>query len=111
VFGRVQWDDWPWVNAPQVQRPLLINSLTPLGADYTLNPLFVTTTGCLKQSRKAKAMPKVNPWHSVKQYTRNVHHDNTECTEGNNIEKEYWRAGTGGRPKCEHCADLDAKGK
>jgi hypothetical protein len=56
-------------------------------------------------------MSQVNPWHSVKQYTRNVYHDNTECTEGNNIEKEYWRAGTGGRPKCEHCAALDAKGK
>ena len=56
-------------------------------------------------------MAKVDPWHSVKLYTRSVYHDNTTCDEGNNIEKEYWRAGTGGRIKCEHCAKYDAQGK
>lgn len=51
---------------------------------------------------------KVSPWHSVKQPR---HHDNTNCTEGNNIEKENLRAGTGGKPLCTHCADLDRQGK
>ena len=46
-----------------------------------------------------------SPWHSIKQ---RVHHDNTQCTEGNNIEKENLRDGTGGKPLCDHCARLDA---
>jgi len=46
-----------------------------------------------------------SPWHSIKQ---NVHHDNTRCTEGNNIETENIRQGTGGKPLCDHCARLDA---
>ena len=49
-----------------------------------------------------------SPWHSIKQ---NVHHDNTNCTEGNNIEPEYLRQGTGGKPLCHHCARLDAQGR
>jgi hypothetical protein len=51
-------------------------------------------------------MSKVSPFHSVKPNTKNVYHDNNKCTEGNNIEKENLRQGTGGRPKCEHCARL-----
>jgi hypothetical protein len=54
---------------------------------------------------------KVAPWHSVKLNTRNVYHDNNLCTEGNNIEKEYLRTGTGDRPRCEHCSRLEAEGK
>lgn len=53
-------------------------------------------------------MPKTSPWHSILQ---NVHHDNTECTEGNNIESENRRPGTGGKPLCKRCAELDAAGK
>ncbi len=48
-------------------------------------------------------MAKVAPFHSIKQ---DVHHDNTACTEGNNIEKENRRSGTGGKPKCQHCQKL-----
>jgi hypothetical protein len=47
---------------------------------------------------------RTQPWHSTKQ---NVHHDNTKCTEGNNIERENLRAGTGGKPLCQHCYRLD----
>lgn len=50
---------------------------------------------------------KTKPWHSRKPNTRNVYHDNTTCTEGNNIETYYRTEGTGGRPKCEHCQRLD----
>jgi len=56
-------------------------------------------------------MPQRQPWHSAKPMTRNVYHDNTLCTEGNNIESYYLRQGTGGRPKCEHCTRLDAHGR
>ncbi len=48
-------------------------------------------------------MSKVSPFHSVKQA---VYHDNKKCTEGNNIEKENLRSGTGGKPKCSHCSKL-----
>ncbi len=56
-------------------------------------------------------MPKVSAFHSVKPNTRNVYHDNSACTEGNNIEKQYWRTGTAGRPRCEHCNRLAQQGR
>lgn len=51
-------------------------------------------------------MAKVAPFHSTRLGTRNVYHDNNRCTEGNNIEPYYRRAGTAGRPRCEHCNRL-----
>lgn len=57
-------------------------------------------------------MPQIQPWHSKKPGAKNVYHDNTLCTEGNNIESYYLAPGTGlGRPKCEHCLRLDAAKK
>ncbi len=56
-------------------------------------------------------MPKVAPIHSVKQYAPQVYHDNSACTERNNIERQYIRQGTGNRRLCEHCADLNRQGK
>jgi len=53
---------------------------------------------------------KTEPWHS-KRPGETVHHDNTQCTEGNNIEKYYLAQGTGGRPLCKHCDRLDREGK
>jgi hypothetical protein len=54
-------------------------------------------------SKKELAMAKKSPWHSIKQ---SVHHNDTACTEGNNIEPENKRDGTGGKPLCSHCARL-----
>lgn len=53
-------------------------------------------------------MPTRSPWHSIKQH---VHHNNTECNTGNNIETENLRAGTGNKPLCEECARLNNQGK
>ena len=53
-------------------------------------------------------MPKVNPWHSTKQ---SVHHNNTNCNTGNNIEKENLRPGTGDKPLCAECSRLNSQGK
>jgi hypothetical protein len=53
-------------------------------------------------------MPEVSPWYSIKQ---NVHHDNTNCSTGNNIEKENLHSGTGAKPLCSECAGLDKQGK
>jgi hypothetical protein len=51
-------------------------------------------------------MAKTAAWHSTRTNDRNVYHDDTACTEGNNIEAKYRAAGTGGRPKCDHCSRL-----
>lgn len=56
-------------------------------------------------------MPITYPWHSVKPGTANVHHNNTRCTEGNNIESYYRREGTGGRRLCDHCDRLNRSGQ
>lgn len=51
-------------------------------------------------------MAKVAPFHSAKPNTPNVYHDESRCTEGNNIERENRRAGTDGRPKCKTCREI-----
>lgn len=53
---------------------------------------------------------KTSPWHSKKEEAK-VHHNNTKCTEGNNIESYNRKEGTGGKPLCHHCAQLNAEGK
>lgn len=53
-------------------------------------------------------MPKKAPWHSIKQ---TVHHNNTECNTGNNIERENLRQGSGGKPLCQECAKLNSQGR
>ena len=51
-------------------------------------------------------MAKTNPWHSTRETDRKVYHDETKCTEGNNIEERYRKSGTDGRPKCKNCRDI-----
>jgi hypothetical protein len=46
---------------------------------------------------------KASPWHSKLSSAHRVYHDETRCTEGNNIEPINRVSGTGGRPKCHHC--------
>lgn len=54
-------------------------------------------------------MPRTNrAWHSV---LRPVYHNNTACTEGNNIERRNLRSGTGGKPLCRKCVLLNAQGR
>lgn len=52
--------------------------------------------------------PRVNPIHSV---LSPVHHNNSLCTERNNIESKYRREGTGNKPLCQHCAKLNREGR
>ncbi len=56
-------------------------------------------------------MPRTYPWHSIHPMDRNVYHNNTRCTEGNNIERQNIRPGTGGHPLCHHCNRLNIEGK
>lgn len=53
-------------------------------------------------------MPKKDPWHSIKQP---VHHNNTNCNTGNNIERENLRTGTGGKPLCQECEKANREGR
>ncbi len=53
-------------------------------------------------------MPKKDPWHSIKQ---DVHHNNTNCNTGNNIERENLRQGTGGKPLCKECEKATKEGR
>jgi hypothetical protein len=55
-------------------------------------------------------MPTVNPWHSSRP-GEEVYHNNTKCTEGNNIETYYRKPGTGGKKLCHHCAVLNNAGR
>ena len=52
-------------------------------------------------------MAKVAAFHSKLESDRKVYHDSNLCTEGNNIEAKNRVAGTGGRPRCERCADRE----
>ena len=56
-------------------------------------------------------MPVTTPWHSKRESDRKVYHNNTKCTEGNNIETYNKVSGTGNRPICEHCDRLNREGK
>ncbi|MEQ1761998.1 MAG: hypothetical protein ABL984_02520 [Pyrinomonadaceae bacterium] len=49
---------------------------------------------------------KTKAWHSRLETDRKVYHDNTSCTEGNNIEDRNRVDGTGGRPRCKRCDEL-----
>lgn len=48
-------------------------------------------------------MAKVAAFNSKKQ---NVYHNNSSCTEGNNIERENLQSGTAGKPLCSRCSKL-----
>lgn len=54
---------------------------------------------------KGFVMSKVSPFHSIRPGTQ-VHHNDTNCTEGNNIESYNRRSGTGGHPLCNRCKQL-----
>ena len=53
-------------------------------------------------------MPRVDPIYSKKE--KKVYHNNSKCTERNNIERENIVKGTGSLPLCSRCKDLNAQG-
>ena len=50
-------------------------------------------------------MAKVTPFHSTEP-SATVYHDESTCTEGNNIEARNRASGTAGRPKCSRCREI-----
>jgi hypothetical protein len=51
-------------------------------------------------------MAKVAAFHSKRPDAKKVHHNDSTCTEGNNIETSNKVSGTGGLPLCNHCANI-----
>lgn len=56
-------------------------------------------------------MAQVPPFHSTKPATRQVYHNNSSCTEGNNIEPRYLARGSDGRPLCERCRQVGSSAR
>lgn len=52
---------------------------------------------------------KVQAFHSSK--NPGVYHISNKCTEGNNIETQNKKPGTGGGHLCKHCARLQSDGQ
>ena len=57
----------------------------------------------------------VSPWFSIEANQSSeknaVHHHNTSCKAGKNVEKNHRRYGTDNRPLCKQCARLDSIGR
>lgn len=53
-------------------------------------------------------MPRVSPFHSVKEHR---YHDNSRCGPGSEIPPHNKVAGTGGKPLCTDCEKLNRDGK
>ena len=54
-------------------------------------------------------MPRVAPFHTVKDTTR--HHNNSACGPGSEIPPHNKLPGTGDKPLCKDCAKLNSEGK
>jgi hypothetical protein len=54
-------------------------------------------------------MAKVAPFHSSQNPGK--YHVCSNCTEGNNIEAKYKKAGAGGGTLCARCSSLQSSGK
>lgn len=57
-------------------------------------------------SIKQRTHMKISPWHSDEPGIE-VYHNNTRCTEGNNIEARNRKPGTGGKRLCNRCRHLN----
>ena len=57
-------------------------------------------------------MAKIAPFHTdSKEYSavyRDVYHDSPKCKDGAKIAPQHRQSGTGKKPRCKMCAQLDA---
>ena len=93
------------------QKPgVLCVSLSKIGICHKVSGATAARLSLLSRgSMKGETMPRTTrTWHSIKS---GVHHNNTNCNTGNNIERENVRLGTGGKPLCSECAYLNRVGR
>ena len=56
-------------------------------------------------------MPKIAPFYSTDLAYLRVYHDNSECAAGGRIRSEDRQPGTGDRPRCDECVQLEREGR
>ena len=69
----------------------------------------LSTEGLLRGApAPRKQLTKKASWHSIHS---DVHHNNTGCHTGFNIDPQNLRQGTGGKPLCHECNSLNQVGR
>ncbi|AVQ12906.1 Uncharacterized protein XB16_2597 [Leptospira santarosai] len=53
-------------------------------------------------------MSQTSPWHSIKE---NHHHNNTQCGPGSQVLLKNRQSGTGNKPLCLDCSELNKKNR
>lgn len=71
---------------------------------------MIVRTKNIKKNDLGGMIVQVIPFYSKRKGLK-VYHNNNKCTEGNNIERENLRQGTGGRRLCKRCKKLNKEGK
>jgi hypothetical protein len=67
---------------------------------------FNTPEACIEQIQRYGHLDSIIGFTVCSTRNKPVHHNNDRCTEGNNIERENWQSGTGGKLRCEECTRL-----
>jgi hypothetical protein len=49
-------------------------------------------------------VPRTFPWHAA---TSDVYHNNSDCKTGRGVAQEERLSGTGGKPLCRECTELN----
>jgi hypothetical protein len=98
------------MDVPALVNMLCLHSACHLPSNNCSVMIRARSEGCVTY-REGNSVPTKPPWHSVKINARQVYHDNGLCTEGDNIDAQYRRNGTGGRPRCHHCTVLAQQGR
>lgn len=61
----------------------------------------------LRSNPNQGAAVKTSPYHSSNPSDPDVHHDHTNCPNGQQIPAANRRSGTGGFPRCGNCKRMD----
>lgn len=68
---------------------------------FATNPVHAGANG--EASSKEAPVPTIGPYYSVESTDPAVHHNKSNCPDGERIKPQNKRYGTGGRPLCKEC--------
>lgn len=94
----------PWVVLATIDLPAVENEQVAV-IDLVSTRRLLYPTWLLHEMVRCSAPQLTGTWHSVR---ADVYHDHPECTTGNNIELVNLRPGTGGKRRCQECAERAA---